>query len=94
MTALLRWRRDSSIYSFEPVEVDGWNPVVTSYDVKDAEGNHLGLFMMDKYARDSKRGGAWMSSYRNASKHWRRIHSPDCDEQFESVDAARRRADR
>ncbi len=53
--------------TFEPVDVEGWNPVVTSYDVKDADGNHLGLFMTDMYARDSKRGGAWMSTYRDAS---------------------------
>jgi len=53
--------------TFEPVDVVGWNPVVTSYDVKDADGNHLGLFMTDMYARDSKRGGAWMSNYRDAS---------------------------
>ena len=53
--------------TFEPVDVEGWNPVVTSYDVKDAGGNHLGLFMMDMYARDSKRGGAWMSSFRDTS---------------------------
>jgi peptidyl-dipeptidase Dcp len=53
--------------TFEPVDIDGWNPVVTSYDVKDAQGEHLGLFMMDMYARDSKRGGAWMSSYRSSS---------------------------
>jgi len=53
--------------TFEPVDVQGWNPVVTSYDVKNADGGHLGLFMADMYARDSKRGGAWMSSYRNAS---------------------------
>ncbi|MBT8102413.1 MAG: M3 family metallopeptidase, partial [Gammaproteobacteria bacterium] len=53
--------------TFKPVDVDGWNPVVTSYDVMDADGSHLGLFMTDMYARDSKRGGAWMSTYRNAS---------------------------
>ena len=53
--------------TFEPVDVVGWNPVVTSYDVKDEDGSHLGLFMMDMYARDSKRGGAWMSSYRGTS---------------------------
>ena len=53
--------------TFEPVDVQGWNPVVTSYDVKNADGEHLGLFMVDMYARDSKRGGAWMSAYRNAS---------------------------
>jgi len=53
--------------TFEPVDVEGWNPIVTCYDVKDAEGTHLGLFMMDMYARESKRGGAWMSTYRDAS---------------------------
>lgn len=53
--------------TFEPVDVVGWNPVVTSYDVKDENGDHLGLLMMDMYSRDSKRGGAWMSAYRSAS---------------------------
>ncbi len=53
--------------TFEEVETPQWNPVVTSYDVKDENGAHLGLFMMDMYARDSKRGGAWMSTYRDAS---------------------------
>ena len=53
--------------TFEPVDVEGWNPVVTAYDVKDADGIHLGLFMADMYARDSKRGGAWMSAFRDAS---------------------------
>ena len=53
--------------SFEEVDVEGWNPVVVSFDVKDREGKHLGLFMTDMYARDSKRGGAWMSSYRGTS---------------------------
>jgi peptidyl-dipeptidase Dcp len=54
----------------DPVEIDGWNEVVTSYDVKDANtGEHLGLFMMDMYARDSKRGGAWMSGYRSSTNY-------------------------
>lgn len=56
--------------TLEDVDVEGWNPVVTSYDVKDKEtGEHLGLFMMDMYARDSKRGGAWMSSYRASTNY-------------------------
>ncbi|MFN7055763.1 M3 family metallopeptidase [Hyphomonas sp.] len=54
--------------TIEPVDVTGWNPVVRAYDVTDTEtGEHLGLFMVDMFARDSKRGGAWMSSYRVAS---------------------------
>ncbi|MDH3779148.1 MAG: M3 family metallopeptidase, partial [Gammaproteobacteria bacterium] len=44
--------------TFEEVDIEGWNPVVVSFDVKDENGDHLGLFMTDMYARDSKRGGA------------------------------------
>lgn len=55
--------------SIEEVDVPGWNPVVKSYEIKDsATGEHLGLFMVDMYARDTKRGGAWMSTYRSSSE--------------------------
>ena len=54
--------------TFEEVEAPVWNPVVTSYDIKDENGEHLGLFQMDMYARESKRGGAWMSGFRSASE--------------------------
>ena len=53
--------------TFEEVDTPVWNPVVKTYDVKAEDGSHLGLFMMDMYARDSKRGGAWMSTYRGSS---------------------------
>ena len=53
--------------TFEPVEVPIWNEVVTAYEVRDDDGSHLGIFLFDMYARDSKRGGAWMNSYRIAS---------------------------
>lgn len=53
--------------TFEPVDVPVWNPVVTAYDVRDDDGSHLGLLMVDVYARASKRGGAWMNSYRRAT---------------------------
>ncbi len=55
--------------TLEPVDVAGWHPTVEAFDVKDtATGEHLGLFMMDQFSRDSKRGGAWMSAYRDASE--------------------------
>jgi peptidyl-dipeptidase Dcp len=52
---------------FSPVEVPVWNEVVTAYEVENQDGAHLGVFLFDMYARDSKRGGAWMNSYRPAS---------------------------
>ncbi|MEL0640930.1 M3 family metallopeptidase [Pseudoalteromonas aliena] len=36
---------------------------VTAYEVFNADGSTIGLFYMDPYAREGKRGGAWMSSY-------------------------------
>ena len=36
---------------------------VTVYDVYDADGKQLAIFIADMYARPSKRGGAWMSEY-------------------------------
>jgi len=53
--------------SFEPIDVPVWNDVVTAYEIKDGNGDHLGVFMMDMFARESKRGGAWMNSYRATS---------------------------
>lgn len=44
-----------------------WHPKVKVYDVSGDNGEHLGVFMIDFYSRDSKRGGAWMSSFRQAS---------------------------
>ncbi|MGB3392588.1 MAG: M3 family metallopeptidase [Stenotrophomonas sp.] len=36
---------------------------VTVYDVFDADGSQLAIFIFDPYARQSKRGGAWMNAY-------------------------------
>ena len=40
-----------------------YHPDVTVYDVFDADGKQLAIFLADMYARESKRGGAWMNSY-------------------------------
>lgn len=34
------------------------------YEVTDTDGSHIGLLYMDFHPRESKRSGAWMSSYR------------------------------
>jgi len=45
-----------------------YNPDVTVYDVFDADGKQLAIFIADMYARPSKRGGAWMNSYVDQSE--------------------------
>ncbi len=53
--------------TFEEIEVPVWNDVVTAYELKDENGEHIGVFMMDMFARDTKRSGAWMNGFRSAS---------------------------
>ena len=40
-----------------------YHPDVRIWEVFDADGSPLGLFLGDFYARPSKRGGAWMNAY-------------------------------
>jgi peptidyl-dipeptidase Dcp len=39
---------------------------VEVYEAKEADGKHLGILYLDYYPRDSKRGGAWCTSFQNA----------------------------
>lgn len=41
-----------------------YHPDVRAYEVQDAAGKAIGLFLHDNFARPGKRSGAWMSSYR------------------------------
>lgn len=45
-------------------DVPKYHPEAVVYDVLDADGSHLAILYMDFYARESKRGGAWMTNYR------------------------------
>jgi peptidyl-dipeptidase Dcp len=40
-----------------------YHPSVRVYEISDRDGKPMALFIADMYARDSKRGGAWMNSY-------------------------------
>jgi peptidyl-dipeptidase Dcp len=40
----------------------GYHPDVRVYEVFDADGSGLGLFLADYWTRDAKRGGAWMNN--------------------------------
>ncbi|MES2076765.1 MAG: M3 family metallopeptidase [Pseudomonadota bacterium] len=45
-----------------------YNPDVRVFDVIDADGKPLAIFVADFYARGNKRGGAWMNAYVSQSK--------------------------
>ncbi|MDR4988414.1 MAG: M3 family metallopeptidase [Bacteroidales bacterium] len=46
-------------------DVPKYHPDVQVFEVLEADGSHVGILYMDFHPRDSKRGGAWMSSYRS-----------------------------
>jgi len=39
---------------------------VETYEVKEADGKHLGIMYLDFYPRDNKKGGAWTSDFQSA----------------------------
>jgi peptidyl-dipeptidase Dcp len=43
-------------------DLKGYHPDVRVFEVFDEDGSILGLFLVDFFTRDSKRGGAWMNS--------------------------------
>jgi peptidyl-dipeptidase Dcp len=48
----------------ERKDIPVYHPEAAAYEVKEANGDHIGVLYMDFHPRESKRGGAWMSSYR------------------------------
>ena len=47
----------------ERTDLPTYHPDVRVWEVFEADGSTLGLFIEDFYARESKRGGAWMNAY-------------------------------
>lgn len=47
----------------ERTDLPTYHPQVRVYEVFDADGSPLGLFLADFFTRDSKRGGAWQSTF-------------------------------
>ena len=44
--------------------VPKYHPDASVWEVTEADGTHIGIIYMDFHPRESKRGGAWMTSYR------------------------------
>ncbi|MFD2417169.1 M3 family metallopeptidase [Amycolatopsis pigmentata] len=49
-------------------DLPAYHPDVRVFEVFDADGAPLGLFLGDYYARESKRGGAWMNTFVDQSR--------------------------
>lgn len=45
--------------------IEKYHASVSGWEVTNAQGQHVGLFLSDNFARSSKRSGAWMSTYRD-----------------------------
>jgi peptidyl-dipeptidase Dcp len=45
-----------------------WHPDQQAFEVREANGSHIGILYMDFFMRESKRGGAWMNSLRSQSR--------------------------
>jgi peptidyl-dipeptidase Dcp len=56
------------LHFHERTDIPLYHPDVRAWEVTDAEGRHVGLFLGDYFARSSKHSGAWMSSYRDQEK--------------------------
>jgi peptidyl-dipeptidase Dcp len=48
-------------------DIQPYAPDVEVFEVKEADGKHLGIFYTDYYPRDGKRAGAWSDGFRNQS---------------------------
>ncbi len=59
-----------------PSDAPVWHEDVRFFDILDAGGKLIGQFYTDLYARDHKRGGAWMDDAINRRLNGERIQTP------------------
>ena len=52
----------------ERTDIPIYHPDVSVFEVKEAGGRHVGILFVDYFPRASKRGGAWMSEFRQQTK--------------------------
>ncbi|MDZ7318850.1 MAG: M3 family metallopeptidase, partial [candidate division KSB1 bacterium] len=52
----------------ERKDIPTYHPDVKVFEVKEADGSHVAILFVDYFPRASKRGGAWMSEYRQQHK--------------------------
>ena len=62
--------------SMRPAQTQVWHDTVRFFDVFDADDKRIGQFYMDLYARNSKRGGAWMDDAITRRRLTPGLHTP------------------
>lgn len=56
------------IQFIERTDIPKYHQDVKVFEVKEADGSHIGILYTDYFPRASKRGGAWMNSFRKQSR--------------------------
>ncbi len=62
--------------TLRPQPAATWHPDVKFFAIEDASGALVGQFYLDLYAREAKRGGAWMDDARNRRRLRGRVQTP------------------
>lgn len=57
-------------------DIPQYHPDVEVFEVKEADGSHIGILYTDYYPRASKRGGAWMTALRKQSNRGGNMVTP------------------
>jgi peptidyl-dipeptidase Dcp len=52
----------------ERADLGAYHPDARVFEVRNADGSEVGLFVLDLYTRDTKRGGAWMNAIVSQSR--------------------------
>jgi len=60
----------------ERTDIPIYNPDVRTFEVKDRDGRHLGVYYTDYFPRRNKNGGAWCGGFRSESKMGGRVVTP------------------
>jgi len=57
-------------------DIQKYHPEVKIFEVKEADGKHIGILYTDYFPRDSKRAGAWMDAFRKQYKRDGKMITP------------------
>ena len=60
----------------KPSQAETWHPDVKFFAIEDGKGALVGQFYLDLYAREAKRGGAWMDDARNRRRLVSGVQTP------------------